>query len=308
MRKILIDTDTGSDDAMAIVMALRDPSIEVVAITTVAGNVDLELATANAKISVEKAQTYQPPIYKGVPTPLFRQIFRAEDIHGSDGMGENFYPVPDIPVEKEHAVNAILDYAAKYDDLEIVALGPLTNLALAFVKDPETMKRIKRIVLMGSQGLGFGNSTPMAEFNIYADAEACQIILECGLPVTLVGWDACLGDAVLEHEEILELENSGSVPAHFSIECNATLRAFNVERLGRDCMDLADPSAMAAALYPECIRTEIPAYAVVETKSEGTYGEVIIDQKGILGKPHNVTFVTELDGPEFKNYIRKVLM
>ncbi len=307
MRNILIDTDTGSDDAMAIVMALREPSVKVLAITTVAGNVELDTATDNAKISIGKAGTYVPPVYKGVPGALFRARFSAEEVHGSDGMGDHAYPVPAIPTEKKHGVNAIIDTVRDNDDVEIVALGPLTNIALAILKAPEIMKRTKGITLMGSAGMQFGNSSPMAEFNIYADAEACQVVLESGLPVTIVGWDACLGEAALNQEEIDSLENCGSEVAKFCVVCNSSLRKFNIDRFGIDCLDLADPAAMAAALYPACVEQTLQAYTTVETKSEATYGEVVIDHVGIMGKPFNATFVTKLYPDKFKEYIWRVL-
>ena len=153
MRKIIIDTDTGSDDAVAILMALRDPSVQVLAVTTVCGNVNMEQATINAFRSIDAARTYVPPVYKGAYRPLMRDAVTAENVHGQDGMGDMGLPVPDMQAETEHAVEAILRLVKENPgEIEIVALGPATNLALAMMKDPETMKQVKHIYSMGSGG------------------------------------------------------------------------------------------------------------------------------------------------------------
>lgn len=307
MRKILIDTDTCSDDAMAIVMALRDPDVKVLAITTVAGGVDVDRATDNAKISVEKAGTYTPPIYKGAARSLFRARYSTEFAHGEDGMGGHFYPVPNIPTQSKHGVNAIIDTIRDNDDVEIVAIAPLTNIALAIIKAPEILKRTKMITFMGSAGMEFGNTTPMAEANIYTDAEACKVVLESGIPITVVGWDACIGDMILSKADMEDIENLGSDAARFCIECNSSLRRMNTEKTGEDYVSPADQSAMAAAIFPECVEKTLPAYTSVETKSEETYGEVVIDHVGIMGEPFNATFVTGINADKFKGYVRKTL-
>lgn len=308
MRKIIIDTDTASDDAVAIIMALRDRDVHVEAITTVFGNMILPRSTRNALISIEMAGTYAPPVYQGLDRPLVRDQVNAESTHGHDGLGDVGYPDPKLKPESEHAVNTLIRLIGESNgDIEIVALGPLSNLALAIRKAPDAMKKVKAITLMGSSGLSFGNVTPVAEFNIWADAEAAHIVMASGLPVTVVGWDACLGKAILEVDEIDEMLASGSQLAKFCIDCNRTLRQLNVQRFGSAVIDFADPVAMAAAIHPSCIKKSIPAYACVELKSEATYGEMVVDREGILGQPFNSTFVTELDAPEFKRYLRELI-
>lgn len=291
MRKIIIDTDTTSDDAVAIIMALRDPDVRVEAITTVMGNMILPSSTRNALISIEMAATYAPPVYEGLDRPLVREHVSAESIHGHDGLGDLGYPDPKLKPQSEHAVNALIRLIGESGgDIEIVALGPLSNLALAIRKAPDAMKKVKGITLMGSAGLGFGNVSPVAEFNIWADAEATHIVMSSGLPVTVVGRDAYLGKAILEMDEIDEI-----------------LRQLNAQRFGSAVINFAGPVAMTAAIHPACIKTSIRAYACVELKSEATYGEMVVDHVGILGRPFNSTFVTELDAPEFKRYLRGLI-
>ena len=190
MRHLLIDTDTASDDAVALLMALREPSVKVEAITTVAGNCAIEQCKINALICIEKANTYTPPVFAGMTKPLFREHFTSHHIHGEDGMGDMNLPQPELSVEDMHAVDAMIEYAAKFEgELEIVTLGPLTNLAMAVLKDPSFVKNIKQVYVMGGAGLQQGNITPLAEFNFYVDAEAVHIVLNSGLTLNVVGWE-----------------------------------------------------------------------------------------------------------------------
>ena len=174
MKRFLIDTDTASDDAVALIMALREESIKVEAITVVSGNVPVDLGLKNALISIEVADTYVPPVYKGADRPIIREAFTSEFVHGEDGMGNMNLPEPKLKAESKHAVDAIIDLVmSNPNEIEIVALGPLTNIALAYLKEPRIVQNIKNLVIMGSEGLGPGNVTPAAEFNFYVDAEGC---------------------------------------------------------------------------------------------------------------------------------------
>lgn len=301
MRRIIIDTDTASDDAVAIIMALREPEVQVEAITVVAGNLSIELAVKNALISVEKAGAYQPPVYRGMARPLLRALFTSEFVHGPDGMGGMDLPEPALKPADEHAVDALIRIIeANPHQLELIALGPLTNIAMVCLKAPETIRKLKRFTIMGSAGLGQGNITPVAEFNIYVDAEAMQIVLDSGVPILLVGWDASLGSASLDEQDILRLEGCESDIAQFCLRCNRGVREFNRSTLNIDGIDLPDPAAMAAAIYPETILETVDAFAEVEYKSERTYGQVILDTMGLLQKPANVTVCKSFDGAKFK--------
>ncbi len=280
MRKIIIDTDTGSDDAVAILMALRDPSVQVLAVTTVCGNVGMEQATVNAFRSIAAARTYVPPVYKGAYRPLMRDAVTAENVHGKDGMGDIGLPVPDMRPENEHAVSAILRLVKENPgEIEIVALGPVTNLALAIMMDPDTMKLTKHIYSMGSGGYGMGNVTSVAEFNVFVDAEAYKIMVESAVPKTLVGIDICwLPGAFFEEDEIEEIRREGPV-SRFAMDCNETLIQYCLKTRGKRKLDLPDPYTMGVALWPEIVSEAHDCYCYVCTDHTPAYGQVIIDYR-----------------------------
>ncbi|WP_334196522.1 nucleoside hydrolase, partial [Muricomes intestini] len=170
----------------------------------------------------------------------------------------------------------------------IIALGPLTNLALAIRLEPETVKKAGRIVIMGTAGLGEGNVTPVAEFNIWQDAEAAKIVVDSGLQhIIFVGWDACLGECMLTPGEIQEIYESGEL-GKFVIDCNKHLLEMNRERFGDNYLDMADPSAVAAALYPECVEDCEKYYCEVDVSAGPSYGAVLVDVNNVTGKEPNV--------------------
>lgn len=308
MRKFIIDTDTASDDAVAIIMALREPSVKVEAVTVVAGNVPLDKAVRNALISIEKAETYQPPVYIGLSKPLIRKQYTAEYVHGEDGLGDVGYKDPVIKAESEHAVDALLRIIDENPgQLELITLGPLTNVAAAVIKSPETMKKLKGIYTMGGT-LGFpGNVSVAAEFNIYVDAEAAEIVFNSGIPIYLSPFENCLGDSIFSEEEFNSVMNCGSDISKFSMECNKTVLDFSQRILGQAGLTLADPSTMGLILYPECIEESFNTYICVETKSEITYGQIIYDFKGFMKRPNNATIFKEVNGKKLKGKIIELL-
>ena len=192
-------------------------------------------------------------------------------------------------------------------EIDIVALGPLTNLAIAIRLDYEVMKKVGRIVIMGTAGLGDGNVTPVAEFNIWQDAEAAKIVTESGLDnIIFVGWDACLGDCMLNPKEIKEIRESGKL-GKFAIDCNKNLLEMNRERFGDDYLDMADPSAMSAALYPECIEKCEKYYCEVDVSAGPSYGAVLVDVNNVTGKEPNVYICSKLYADKYKEYIYRTL-
>lgn len=309
MRRFIIDTDTASDDVVAIILALRDPNIHVEAITVVAGNLPLELAVKNALISVEQAGTYTPPVYRGAPKPLLRPLVTSEFVHGEDGMGEMNLPTPALVPAAGHAIDAIIGLAERYaGEIELVTLGPLTNLALAVSQAPEIAQQIRRVVIMGGQGRGAGNMTPVSEFNIYVDAEAAQIVLNSGLALTFVGWDVSTDDTFIHQADIDRLLASGSARAAFCVRCNQTLIHYNAETWGKAGFDLPDPVTMIAAIYPELITEQISAYCAVEHKSADTYGQLIIDEHRLLNRPPNANVCLKIDAARFKQILFERIM
>ena len=181
-RKLIIDTDCGSDDAMAIAMALNDPNFEIIMFTTVVGNVSMEQATTNTLTTIEYADTYCPPVYRGCDAPLLRDWIGAAETHGNDGMGDLGYVPLKLKAAQGNGVLKMLEALENNPDksIDIVALGPLTNIAVACRLKPDVMKKVNRLIVMGTAGLGTGNVSPVAEFNIWQDAESCKIVLESG--------------------------------------------------------------------------------------------------------------------------------
>ncbi|QUI24478.1 nucleoside hydrolase [Vallitalea pronyensis] len=308
MRKIIIDTDTASDDAVAIIMALREKEVCVEAITVVAGNVPIDLAVKNALISVEKAGTYTPPVYKGMAKPVMRELYTSEFVHGEDGMGDMDLEEPVLQVEQEHAVDAMLRIIEASDEpIELITLGPLTNVAMACLKAPDTMKKLKRVSIMGGAGLASGNITPVAEFNIYVDAEAAQIVINAGLNLYFVGWDVSMGTSFINKEDMDYLMKSGSDIAKFCVRCNKALEKFNLERLGHIGFDLPDPATVAAALYGDMVEN-YDAYCYVDYTSEKGYGQLVIDYMHIEQKTPNATFCSQLNGQLFKEKLFQLII
>ncbi|MBO4218385.1 MAG: nucleoside hydrolase [Erysipelotrichaceae bacterium] len=308
-RKLIIDTDCGSDDAVAIAMALNDPGYEVIMITTVAGNVPLQQATENTLTTLQYADAYCPPVYEGCGEMLLKKWEGARDTHGYDGMVDLGYHSTGLKKSEGHAVTRMLEALRDREDksIDIVTLGPLTNLAMAIRLDRKAFMRSRRVVVMGSAGLGFGNVTPAAEFNIWQDAEAARIVLEAGIEdLTFVGWDACLNESMLEENEIKEIRESSQL-GRFCIDSNHVLMELNRQRFGRDCLDMADPAAMAAALYPDCIAECDRYYCRVDTSEGPSYGSVIIDFYGFTGKKPNAAVCSRLKSRLFKDYLMRML-
>lgn len=308
-KKIIIDTDCGSDDAMAIAMALNDPDYEVLMCVAVSGNVHVDQAALNTLTTIEYAKSYEPPVYKGCGKMLLKELIYAHETHGNDGMGDIGLVPQRLKAQDGNGVLKMLEAlrASEEGEIDIVALGPLTNLALAIRLDYETMKKAGRIVIMGTAGLGAGNVTPVAEFNIWQDAEAAKIVVESGLEeIIFVGWDACLGDSMLNPQEIEKIR-TGSELGKFAIDCNRCLLEMNRERFGDYYLDMADPSAMAAALYPECIDQCEKYYCEVDVSNGPSYGSVLVDSNFFSGKEPNVFICSKLDAQKYKKYIYKTL-
>lgn len=309
MRRFLIDTDTASDDAVALIMALREESVKVEAITVVAGNIPIDLAVKNALISVEFADTYAPPVYKGMGKPLLRDLFTAENVHGEDGLGDVGWPDPQLTAADGHGVDKIIETVHQFpNELEIITLGPLTNLAMACLKEPTIAQLVKHVYVMGGAGFGHGNITPVAEFNIFVDAEAAHIVTTSGLPITFVGWDVSTDDTFVTTEELDQLLATGSKIADFCVRCNTTLKQYNHESWGKEGIDLPDPTAVAAALFPEIITKQLDAFVAIEHHAPATYGQLIIDANNLLGQKANATICYEIDAARFKELLFKLVV
>jgi len=263
------------DDAVALIMALRAP-VHVVAITTVAGNVDVQQATRNALYTVELCGA-RVPVYRGAEKPLARAHENATWFHGHDGLGDHNYRDPRQSPEAMHAVDAIIEVIEANPGLVLVTLGPLTNVALALTKKPEIATKVGRCVVMGGAPCCEGNVTPAAEYNIWVDPEAARIVMLSGLPVELVGWQTCRGEAVLNEADIARIHAGGSELARFAIECNSCAREAYKVQTGEDGIALPDPVAVSVALDPSIGTEWSEHYVDVETQSELTRGMTVVD-------------------------------
>lgn len=285
-RAMLIDTDTASDDAVAIVMALRHPSVDVKAITVVAGNVPVEQGVINALYTAEQCGS-EVPIYKGAAKPLRREPADATWFHGRDGMGDQNYPLPKRTIEKMDAADAISKVIRENEGIELVTLGPLTNIALVLQQEPRLVNHISRCVVMGGAACTEGNVTPAAEYNIWCDPEAAQIVFTSGMKIEMVGWELSRGDANLNEADIAAIRAIDSPLAHFCIDCNRRSIEANKAQSGEIGIPLPDPIAMAIALDPSICTQRSVHHVMVETQSELTRGMTIVDQLNVCGDARN---------------------
>ena len=282
----LIDTDTASDDAVALIMALRSPQVRVLAITTVAGNVAVQQATRNALYTVELCGA-DVPVFMGAEKPLHRAHESAHWFHGRDGLGDHAYPAPRQSPGKQPAAEAIIETIESNPGLVLVTLGPLTNVALALQRKPAIAAKVGRCVVMGGAPCCEGNVTPAAEYNIWCDPEAARIVLRSGLPVELVGWHLCRGEAVLNPNDIKHVLSLGTPQARFAVECNSRAQEAYFEQTGEHGISLPDPVAMSIALDPAIVTQQSENYVDVETSSELTLGMTVVDRLNVAANDRN---------------------
>ncbi len=282
----LIDTDTASDDAVALIMALRSPNIRVLALTIVAGNVSAQQAARNALYTAELCGA-DVPVFIGSEKPLQREHQSADWFHGRDGLGDHNYPLPRRAPEKQGAVDAILATIDANPGLTLVTLGPLTNIALALQRKPELAAKVGRCVIMGGAPCCEGNVTPAAEYNIWCDPEAARIVMRSGVPVELVGWHLCRGEAVLNLNDIERVLSLDAPLAKFAIECNSRAQEAYFEQTGEHGISLPDPVAMSIALDPTIVTEQTENYVDVETASELTRGMTVVDRLHVAGNDRN---------------------
>ena len=286
-RPFLIDTDTASDDAVALIMAMRAPDVKVVAITTVAGNVPVEQSTRNALYVVELCSE-QVPVYAGADKPLLRPYQNATWFHGRDGLGDHGYPAPKKSPAPLPAVDAIIQTVEANPGLVVVTLAPLTNLALALAKKPSIAAQVGRCVIMGGAPCCEGNVTPAAEYNIWVDPEAARMVMLSGIPVELIGWHLSRGESVLNQGDMEAIQAFKTELGHFAIECNSHARRAYKVQTGEDGISLPDPIAMCLALDPS-VGTAWSEHSIdVETHSDLTRGMTVVDRLNVADDERNL--------------------
>jgi len=294
---MIIDTDAGVDDAQAIMLALTTPGVTVEAITTVTGNVHVSKVVPNVCLVLDVMKK-DVPVYRGADRPLLDdRWFPEEGFHGTDGLGDwKDRPLTSRQPESEHAVQALLRLADQHPrELTLVALGPLTNLALAARLDPSFPSKIKRFVFMGGTIAAVGN-TPIvtAEWNIYCDPEAAWITLHAFPEATMLSWETTLHHP-LNWQHFDSLIALGSEVSRFFANISASNVQYNKETRPWRGYLIPDPLAMAITLQPELVRKVEPHFVTVELNGSRTRGQTVIDYQGTLGRQPNVRVVTELD-------------
>ncbi|MBD2500826.1 nucleoside hydrolase [Anabaena azotica] len=303
MRKFIIDTDTASDDAVALIMAHHWPDVEVVAVTIVNGNVPVEQGVKNALYTLDVCNA-STPVYVGCTKPMLREFSYADWFHGKDGMGNMYYPEPKRKPESKHAIDAIIDTIKKYPgEITLVTLGPLTNIAAALLKAPEIAALVQRCVIMGGAANTVGNVTPAAEYNIWVDPEAAKIVFHSGMAMEMVGWELSRHDAALTAAEVETVMNLGTQRARLAMECNQTALEASMKIQGAVGLTLADPVAIAVALDPDIVTSQGKYFVDVEITSELTRGATVVDQLGVLHKQPNMNVVWAINVGRWKEIL-----
>lgn len=282
-KPVIIDTDPGLDDALALILALRSPALDVRAITVVAGNVSLANCTSNVLRILEVLDPEPTPsVFEGCEEPMSPRVVRAEHVHGSDGLGgaSRSFPVRRLKADGRHAADQMVDLARKYgEDLTVVSLGPLTNVATALQRDADAMASVRELVVMGGSADRRGNATAAAEFNFYSDPSAARTVVRSGLPVTLVGLNVT-EKALLPRprfNEFLGAMQRGPLRS-FLAAVSRPYFDFCRKHQGRDACAMHDPLAIGAAIDPDLIRTESMQCDVVDSQGL-TRGMMLVEQE-----------------------------
>jgi len=287
-RTFVIDTDTASDDAVALIMALRAPELRVAGITIVWGNVPVEQGVQNALFVTELCGS-DVPVFQGAAQPLRREACHAQWFHGRDGLGDcGFVPVRRTK-EATDGVDALIDLVRGAPGCVLVTLGPLTNVAEALTRDPAFADGVSRVVVMGGAACTVGNVTPAAEYNIWCDPEAARTVFRAGLPVEMAGWELCRGEANFTAGEMQEIRALGTPRAHFALDCNSAAIDANHRQSGDPGLALPDPVAMGIALDATLCTRASAHYVDVEIDSELTRGMTVVDALGVADDERNRT-------------------
>ena len=298
-RRIIIDTDPGQDDALAILLALASPELEVVGITAVAGNVPLALTALNARKLVALAQRTDVPVRAGADAPLARPLVTAEHVHGRTGLDGIELPEPSVPLAEGFAPDWIADtvLAEPENTITLVCLGPLTNAAIA-LRRPGVAERLHSIVLMGGGYFEGGNITPMAEFNVYVDPDAADEVLRCGAPITMAPLDVT-HKALMPRSFARRLAALGTRTGEACAAWALFQERFDVEKYGSDGGPLHDPCTIAWLLDPSIFGGR-DCFVAVETRSELCLGATVIDWWGVWPeRAPNAHVLGEVDADRF---------
>jgi purine nucleosidase len=304
MKKIILDCDPGHDDVLAMLLAYANPAVELAAVTTVAGNQTVEKVTENARRVMSLAGIRDVPLAKGSDRPLLRELSHGGYIHGETGLDGYIFPPSDIQLDPRHAVDLIIDLLQGKDKITLVPTATLTNIALALRTDPSIMSNIEEIVLMGGS-YSRGNREPLAEANIFIDAEAADIVFRSGLPITMVGLDLT-HQAKATPEVIERIRAINNEVARMAIGLIDFFASTYREHFKFDAPPIHDACAVARVINPDIVKTRF-TNVVVETHGLYTYGATVCDFDERTGRPANVNVATHLDVEKFWNLMLDAL-
>jgi purine nucleosidase len=306
--KIIIDTDPGQDDAIAILFALgASDSIEVCALTTVAGNVPVQLTSRNARVIRDWAHRTDLPVYEGCQRPLLREPVHAHEVHGVNGLAGVELHEPNGPLERTHAVNFIIDAlrSANEKEITLVTIGPLTNIAAALIQAPDIRRGIKQILMMGGAYFWRGNVSPCAEFNIYVDPHAADIVFKSGINLVVLPLDVTR-QALTSPDRIQNFRALGNNAGRIAADILTSYERHDIEKFGIEGGPLHDPCTIGYLLDPTLFGGKRVNVAI-ETNSEITIGETVVDWNFKTNRPPNAFWVNGLDAEQFyKMLIEKI--
>ena len=316
--KYFIDTDTASDDAVALLMALEWHDVEVLGISIVSGNMSVEQGSINARYTVELCKK-EVPVYVGADAPLVKKREHADWFHGPDGMGNMNYPAPKLQETNEDFIEVLNNHINQHpNEITLVTLGPLTNVANFIKKYPDSFLKLKNIVIMGGASNTVGNVTPAAEYNIWCDPEAADIVFKSKHhDIAMVGWELCRGEANLTEEEMELAYSFKTEKADFTIDCNKHALDSSQNWLGDPGLGLPDPVAMAVALNP-AVTTKVSRHNVQVVIEGPARGMTIVDQLHVgESEPHidehwshterNINVIWEIDSDKWKETLYKTI-
>lgn len=299
-RKIIIDTDPGQDDAVAILLALACPEdLDVLGVVAVAGNVPLPRTSLNVRRIVDLAGRTDVPMFAGCPRPMMRPLVTAEHVHGPTGLDGPHFPHPRNELQSAHGVDFIVDtlMAAAPSSVTLCVLGPMTNIAMALVKEPGIVRGIDCIVAMGGAYFEVGNITPSAEFNFYVDPEAAATVLASGVPIVLAPLDLT-HQVLVTPQRMARIRDLGNPASHAVAEMVAFSERFDREKYGWDGAPLHDPCVIAYLLKPELFSGR-EINVEIETTSSLTRGMSVADWWRVTDRKPNALFLRDADGDGF---------
>ena len=298
-RKIIIDTDPGQDDAVAILLALGSPELEVLGITCVAGNVPLALTSKNARVICELAGRPDVQVFAGCEKPLQRPLVTAEYVHGKTGLDGIELPAPTMPLQDRHAVDFLIETLRTEAPgaVTLCPLGPLTNIATALQRAPDIAPKIAEIVLMGGAYFEVGNTTPAAEFNIHVDPQAAEIVFKSGIPLVVMPLDVT-HKVLTTRARVEAFRALGTPVGHAVASWTDFFERFDMAKYGSQGAPLHDPCVIAYLIRPELFEGR-HINVEIETQSELTMGMTVADWWGVTNRPRNAMFMGKADAEGF---------